>query len=287
MATVVGTTVDDSRFSELSAARFCRTFSPPGSGILAWSGARRRVPAGVVDFHSWKDWRSDSAAIGALTRLLDTMPKHLLEEPPLLPELRPYDPDGYSEGMPESDGFSFLLTWCHEGERNMIEQGIPAHEWRRRHRLAYRTIREHPNGRRVGYMSIATLTWLNGAGADKGHRDPFAWWSGVGDFAAMDCYAASGTRYPLPEDLFQLLDSLAAGTGRRAFVPELGSVRQGRPAEPGIERARWIGQVMSYARARDYAGVAWWDHFGANGRDFRLTDAWSRQAWDNQLTFLR
>jgi hypothetical protein len=295
----VGTTVQDDDFHLFGArakgSAFCRTFSPPGTGILPWSAPNRKLPATVADFHSWKDWPSDAGVIAMITAQLDAMPARLLDEAPLLPHLRPYDPDGYGDGA-ESDGFSLLLTYFHEGERNFIESGIPAREWRRRHRLAYKTIRQHPNGHRVGYMSVATLTWLAAKsdpsrGIVKGDYDPFAWWSGVGDFAAMDCYApsvdnrpAAPAHYPTPVAFFELLDQLAAGTGRRAFVPELGVIRQGAPAETGTLRANWITNVVQHADAAGYAGIAWWDAPGANSRDFRLTDAPSAGAWSAEIT---
>lgn len=296
----VGTTVQAEDFGLFdgrnAGSAFCRTFSPPRSRILPWTAGNRQLPATVADFHSWKDWTSDDTAMGDLTAMLDAMPARLLTDPPLLPHLRPYDPDGYGDGRPGSDGFSLLLTWCHEGERNMIEAGIPAREWRRRHRLAYKTIRQHRNGHRVGYMSIQTLTWLAASsnpakGVVKGDYDPFVWWSGVGDFAAMDCYApsiddrpAAPAHYPSPAKFFELLDQLAAGTGRHPFVPELGVIRQGAPAEAGTMRANWISNVVGYADARRYAGIAWWDAPGSNDRDFRLIDSASAGAWSAELT---
>ncbi len=299
---VVGTTVQDDDFALFGArakgSAFCRTFSPPGASILPWSAGNRQLPTAVAEFHSWKDWRSDAHAIGALTGLLDSMPARLLEEPPLLPHLRPYDPDGYSDGQRDSDGLSLLLTWCHEGENNMIAEGVPAREWRRRHRLVYKTIRQHRNGWRVGYMGIGTLTWLNAKsnpakGVVKGDGDVFAWWPGVGDFAAIDCYApsvddkpAAPAHYPSPPVFFAPLDELAAGTGRRAFVPELGVIRQGAlgRADAGTMRANWISNVVGYADAHGYAGIGWWDAPGANSRDFRLTDAPSAGAWSAEIT---
>lgn len=295
----VGATVKETDFSLLRpggsnhGARFTRTFSPEGEGFLPWSAPRRQLPAGVAEFHSWKDWTSDTAAMAGLTAWLDTMPAQLLDGPPLLPHLRPYDPDGYSDGRRESDGFSWLVTWCHEGERNMIEAGLPAREWRRRHRLAYRTIRQHRNGWRVGYMSVQTLTWLTaksdlGRGVVKGDNDPLAWWSGVGDYAGMDCYAnsvvdgrPSPAMYPSPAPFFAPLLELANGTGRRPFVPELGVIRQGTPQDTGSLRANWITNCVQYLDSVGCAGVAWWDATGS--RDFRLTDPLSRAAWTAEI----
>lgn len=296
----VGTTVQAADFSLFSTrdkgSAFCRTFSPDAQGFLPWTHPKRQVPAPVAEFHSWKDWRSDVEAMAGLTGWLDTMPARLLEDPPLLPHMRPCDPDGYGDAGPESDGFSWLVTWCHEGENNMIAAGIPAREWRRRHRLAYRTIREHRNGHRVGYMSIGTLTWLTASsnpakGIVKGDNDPFAWWSGVGDFAAIDCYVgsiddrpAAPALYPTPAKFFDLLEQLANGTGRRPFVPELGVIRQGNPADTGGLRANWISNAVQYLDSIGAGGVAWWDAPGANSRDFRLTDAQSAGAWSAEIT---
>lgn len=299
-ALAVGATVNVTDFALFGArakgSAFCRTFSPPGSAILPWTAPSRKLPPTVAEFHSFKDWPSDTAAIALIEGLLDGMPARLIEEPPLLAHLRPYDPDGYSDGQRESDGFSLLLTWFHEGERNMIESGVPAREWRRRHRLAYKTIRQHRNGHRVGYMSVATLTWLAASsnpakGIVKGDYDPFAWWSGVGDFAAMDCYVpsvddkpAAPALYTSPGQFFAPLDQLAAGTGRRPFVPEVGVIRQGSPPDDGGMRANWITNIVRYADARGYAGMAWWDALGANNRDFRLTDTQSAGAWSAEIT---
>lgn len=296
----VGTTVQADEFSLFGArakgSAFCRTFSPPGSRILPWSAPKRQLPATVADFHSWKDWTSDTVAMADLTKLLDTMPQALLDGPPLLPHMRPYDPDGYGDAGPESDGFSLLLTWCHEGENNMIAAGIPAREWRRRHRLAYKTIREHRNGHRVGYMAIGTLTWLTASsnpakGVVKGDGDVFAWWPGVGDFAAIDCYVgsiddrpAAPALYPTPAKFFEPLAQLANGTGRRPFVPELGVIRQGSPADTGGLRANWISNAVQYLDSIGCAGVAWWDAPGANSRDFSLTDPQSAGAWSAEIT---
>jgi hypothetical protein len=291
---LVGTTVQQRDFPVLEArgrgSRFCRTFSAPGEAILPWTAGRRRLPAGVCEFHSFKDWPSDDGAVSLVTELLDTMPRALLEQPALLPELTAYDPDGFAEDLVEYDGFSLLLTYFHEGEKNFLEAGRGAKEWRRRHRLIYKTIRQHPHGRRVGYMPIQTLTWLNGP-APKGDYDPLAWWAGVGDYAGIDCYApsitdrpASPALYPDPATFFELPAQLAAGSGRRLFVPELGVIRQGAPADSGEMRGKWIGDCVAYLDQVGAAGVAWWDAPGANNRDFRLDDTASAGSWSAELT---
>lgn len=294
---VIGATVNHKDFPFLGpdgrnqGARFCRVFSYPGDGILPWTHTRRQLPAGVAEFHSFKDWNSDAEVLAQLKTLLDTMPAHLTEQAPLLPELRPYDPDGYA--VAESDGLSFLLTWAHEGEDNMIAAGIPAREWRRRHRLVYRTVREHRNGHRVGYMPIQTSIWTemkSQPGKPKGDGDPFAWWPGVGDFAGWDAYVSSVTDRPPSQALYRdpvpflaTAVELANGTGRRLFLPELGVIRQGAPADTGALRADWIRRVLSYCEQLGVAGVAWWDSLGANDRDFRLSDRPSQMAWQDAI----
>jgi hypothetical protein len=72
---------------------------------------------------------------------------------------------------------------------------------------------------------------------------------------------------------------LAAGTGRRLLLPELGAILQGDPPEAGNYRAAWIRRAVAALAAGGAAGVAWWDAIGAEGRDFRLGDSHSREAW--------
>jgi len=292
---VIGATVAAGDFAQLApggrvaGARFCRTFSPPGAGIAPWGTDRRKVPAGVAEWHSFKDWGSEADAIARVNALLDGMPADLLEAPPLLPELDVYDPDGYSDGMPQGDGLSFLLTYFHEGEKDFLEQGLTAREWRRRHRVIYKAVRTHRNGHRVGYVPIQTGTWTAATstpGNPKGDYDVMAWWAGIGDYAGYDAYVPSVTTkpaapalYTTPAKFFELPVQLAAGSGRRLLLAELGVIRQGNPADLGGMRAGWMRAAAAYLKAQGCAGVAWWDALGANSRDFRLTDPDSAAAW--------
>lgn len=296
---VVGTTVTAADFGHLlpgrrdHGSRFCRTFSSPGDQIVDWANPRRRLPPGVADFHSFKDWPSDSVVVQWLTRQLDTMPASLLAGPPLLPELTVTDPDGYAPDTTTYDGLSVLLCWKHEGEPDCIAADIPIREWRRRHQLAYRTVRQHPNGRRVGYIPIQTGTWTeakSAKGKAKGDWDPLSWWPGAGDYAGYDAYNLSDTTgegaagmYRDPVEFLTVPALLAAGSGRRLFLPELGVVRQGDPPEDGTHRAVWIRAVVAELRRVGAAGVAWWDAMGTGGRDFRLEDEPSRLAWREAL----
>lgn len=294
---VIGATVKAQDFARLApggplhGARFCRTFSSAGDRILPRTHPRRRLPAGVCEMHSLKDWLGDTAMIDLIRADLDAMPPELLDGPPLLPELRPYDPHGYSDGQAESDGFSYLLCWCHEGENNMIAQGVSPKEWRRRHRLAYRTIRQHRNGHRVGYIPTQNLIWTESASVPskpKGDGDVLTWWAGVGDYAGIDVYArsivdrvATAGLYRPPDDILRLVWELAHAAGRRPFLPELGVILQGRPgaADTGQHRAAWIRRVLSALESGGAVAAAWWDELGANDRDFRLTDPLSLDAW--------
>lgn len=297
----VGATVEAADFVQLGpggrdqGAEFCRTFSRPGEGIIDWAHPRRKLPKGVAEFHSFKDWTSDAAAVAELTHLLDTMPAELLEGEALLPHLTAFDPDGYAPDSVDYDGFSFLLDWKHEGEPDCLAEGIPVREWRRRHTLAYRTIRQHRNGRRVGYMPIQTGTWTEANSvsgkAVKGDFDPLAWWAGVGDYAGYDAYAISITDKPAGTALYKAAADflavpfrLARGSGRRLFLPELGVILQGaNPQDTGTYRAAWIRAVIAELREQGCAGVAWWDALGANKRDFRLLDDPSRLAWQDAI----
>lgn len=291
---VIGTNVDSTQFGLLTTgrdagSRWCRTFSSPGDGILPWGHPRRTVPAGVAEFLSFKDWESDAVVVARLNAVLDGMPDELVTGPALLPELDVYDPDGYSEGLPQSDGFSLLVCYFHEGEKDFIALGLTPREWRRRQRLVYRTIRQHRNGHRVGYIPIQTGTWTEAASTPdkpKGDFDPFTWWAGVGDYVGYDAYAVSATTkpaapglYPAPARFLEVPLMLAAGVGRRLFLAEWGSILQGVPADTGTYRAAWMLQVAAYAAEQGVAAVGWWDDYGANNRDFRLTDAPSAAAW--------
>lgn len=298
----VGATVNLADFGQLlpggrvQSAEFCRTFSSPGAGIVDWTNARRKLPPGVAEFHSFKDWTSDDTVIGNVTHLLDTMPAGLLNAEPLLPHLTAFDPDGYAPDSTVYDGFSLLLTWKHEGEPDCMAEGITVREWRRRHAVVYRTIRQHRNGRRVGYMPIQTGTWTEAntttgpTGKIKGDFDPLAWWAGVGDYCGYDAYAvsvdnkpAAGALYKQAADFLAVPLRLARGSGRRLFLPELGVILQGKPADTGTYRAAWIRAVVAELRDQACAGVAWWDALGANNRDFRLLDQPSRDAWQDAI----
>lgn len=278
---VVGATVKDTDFAQLgpggplTGARVCRTFSTVGQGILPWTAGNRAVPAGVAEHHSFKDWPDDKTVTAQINHLLDTMPARLLEGTAILPQLRPYVAPWELADAADA-GFSFLLSYLHEGENN----GVIPREWRRRHRLAYDVIRQHNNGRRVGYMAIQTDTWTKGvsdATTHKGDGDVLEFWAGAGDFAAIDCYVlsedkkpASAALYPDPAKFFELAVRLAYASGRPLWLPELGVIRQGNPAEQGAFRGQWITAALAYLRSVECAGVSWWNALGSNSRDFRL-----------------
>lgn len=279
----------------LAGARVCRTFSAPGEQILPWTHPKRqKFPKPSLAEHlSWKDWPDDTTVIAWINTLLDGMPAHLIEDAPLLPELHPWR-EPWQGPDTSHDGFSLLLTWAHEGEPDCIAAGITPREWRRRHRIAYDTIRAHRNGGRVGYMSIQTGTWTQAhstPGKVKGDFDPITWWSGTGDFAGYDAYVPTQDKlpvslhdYPDPAVFFTTARALATGAGRPLYLPELGVVKQGRPGaqDDGSVRAQWLMRVVPYLRSISCAAVSWWDGPGANGRDFRL-DPISLKAWKDAI----
>lgn len=85
-------------------------------------------------------------------------------------------------------------------------------------------------------------------------------------------------RYPDPAGFLTPALRLAAGTGRRLWIPELGAVRL--PADrSGAGRGAWITAVAAVLRAAGCAAVSWWDATSRTGHDLRLTDGPSRQAW--------
>lgn len=293
---IVGATVKDTDYARISTggplagARVCRTFCPPGSG-LHWID----TPPGVASHLSWKDWPADPTVVGWINDLLDTLPTRLLEQAPLLPELHPYREPWQAPDTSHA-GFSLLMTWKHEGEPDCIAEGISVREWRRRHWIAYQTIREHRFGHLVGYMPIQTGTWTEAYSnltltppKIKGDFDPFAWWAGVGDYAGYDAYVlsvtnkpASAALYPDPKMFLAYAQDLAHGVGRQLYLPEVGVIRQGNPADDGSLRADWIRRLVAYARTVGVAGISWWDSLGANSRDFRL-DPISLQAWKDAI----
>lgn len=292
---VVGATVHASDFAQLAdggpltGARVCRTFSKPGEGILPWTAGNRKLPAGqIAEHHSFKDWADDATVVAQINHLLDTMPARLLDGPAILPQLRPYVAPWELADVAD-DGFSFLLTYLHEGENN----GVTALEWRRRHRLVYDVVRQHRNGHRVGYMAIQTDTWTKAASSIDGHKgdgDVLTFWAGVGDFAAIDCYVLSETAkpaspglYPDPAKFFELAVRLAYASGRPLWIPEVGVIRQGNPGEPGGFRAKWIVAAFEYLRSVECAGVSWWNALGSNARDFRL-DPLSLSAYKREIS---
>jgi hypothetical protein len=297
---VVGATVHPDDFDQLhpggtlDGAEWCRTYSAPGEMILPWSSGRRLLPAHVAEFHSFQDWPSDRAVVASLTRMLDQMPAGLLEGEALLPGLRPVDPDGYGAGV-DYDGFSMLLSYWWAGEREFLLAGGNPKEWRRRHDVVYRTIRQHPNGRRVGYMPVQTCMFTestSSTGNPQGDFDPLAWWAGVGDFAGYTAHMVTVATQPTAavqhraaRSVLAVAQRLANGSGRPLFVAELGLATNG--AEPvqelGLARAAWIRALVDELHASGAAGVGWLDAAGANGWDYRLVDEPSLAAWQDAM----
>jgi hypothetical protein len=254
---------DYGAYATFPGARISRVFAGPGEGILPWTAQRLAgLPSTVVPHLSFKDWPSDSAAAKAVTALLDVMPRRYVTGDLLSPEL----------------GCSVALSHMHEPENN----GLPVRTWRQRQRVLYDAVKSHQYGSRVAVVPIQTLQWTTFAG--KGNGDVFAWWAGIGDFAGIDCYANSWEPgYPDAEAFLALPLRLAAGTGRRLMLPELGAVRLPTDFD-GSKRAAWMTAVVARLADAGCAAVSWWSAPGANAKDFRLADPPSVAAWQGILS---
>lgn len=237
---------------QFQAARTARVFSKPGQGIIPWTDPRyANLPHHVMPHGSFKDWDSDAQAAAIVRRHLDTMPSHLTGDP-VLPEL----------------GISYALTYLHEGENN----GVPVTTYQRRYEILMDVVKSHTHAARVAVIPIQTLTWTvmkSTESKPKGDGNVMEWWAGAGDYAGMDCYAFSATPYPDPIEFCALPLRLARATGRRLWVPELGTVRADTDPN-GSKRAAWIKAVLAVLASSGCASVAWWHAEGSNGNDFRL-----------------
>lgn len=238
-------------FDQLPKARICRVFAGPGQGLPDWSGSvLPTLPGHVIAHVSFKDWRDDCRDLVAW---MDAMPA----------------PARQLGGLPVRPVW---LTYHHEPEGDMTPG-----EYRRRWQIMAAALDGHPKRAWVALVPIQTLQWT--VNPLKGGGDPFTWWAGVGDYAAMDCYVDSwAATYPAARAFLAPLARLARGVGRQPVVPELGSVRLAGDAD-GTRRARWITEVAAALRAIGCAQMSWWCAPGSNGHDFHLSDAASMAAW--------
>lgn len=237
---------------QFQAARTARVFSAPGKGIIPWTDPRyATLPPHVMPHGSFKDWTSDVEAAAMVRKHLDGLPAHLAGDP-VLPEL----------------GISYALTYLHEGENN----GVPVTTYQRRYEILMDAVKSHRHGGRVAVIPIQTLTWTvmkSTADKPKGDGNIMEWWAGIGDYAGVDCYAFAEKPYPDPVEFLALPLRLARATGRRLWVPELGTVKA--ETDPtGAKRAAWIKAVLAVLARSGCAAVSWWHAEGTNGRDFRL-----------------
>jgi hypothetical protein len=235
-------------------AAFCRTFAQPGDGVTP-PASRTALPAGVAEWRSFKDYPTDAALTGYLDRV--TRPT--------------------------------WLTFRHEHDngKTAAEQSKASRaDFFARNRHLFDVIDDHPNRPLVTFVNVQTLQWTaakSTADTIKGDGDWRPWWPGVGDGVGFDCYVDSwATGYPPVESFFRIPLEAAQGAGRPLWVPELGSVLLGGDTGPG--RAAWMLDALSYLAEQGCRGVAWWCAPGANDRDFRLTDALSRTAWQAAMT---
>lgn len=240
-----------SRLERWAVSGLCRVFGQPGAGIPSWKSDPRfrALPKTCVPAVSFKDWPGDTAARAAVNSHLDGLPADRAE----------------------------WLIFDHEPENDPKADPLV---YRRRWQVLAATVRGHAASARATLVPTTTLQWT----VARGGGDPFTWWAGCGDYAGVDCYADSWRdTYPDPATFFAPALRLADGVGRPLAVPELGAIRM--PSDPtGARRADWIRRVAVLLRREGCAGVAWWDAADkTTGRDFRLDDGPSRQAWADVL----
>lgn len=247
-------------FADFPSAAFCRVFFEPGQGLLPQSHPKlAKLPASVTPWVSWKDPVSEA--------VLDDWLHHVT---------RPT-----------------IVTYHHERDNGKT----PAEQSRKvraehfaRTRAYHGVIAGHPKRHLITHIPIQTLQWTAGkttATAVRGDGDWRTWWAGVGDGIGIDCYADSwATSYPDPEKFLAISNEMAEGSGRRLWLPEVGSVLLG--GDTGAGRAAWIRDLVALLRERGAGGAAWWCAIGKPGaegevRDFHLSDQPSAQAWRNAI----
>jgi hypothetical protein len=232
-------------------AAFCRIFADEGKGLPKLG----RSP--WPEWASFKDWPTDAALNG----WLDTVTR-----PTIITYHHERDNDPGEQAQSKTARSAFFARWRH----------------------LYDVVCAHRNRPLVQAIPIQTLQWTvarssPAKGLVKGDGDWRTWWTGAGDGLAVDAYVDGwAARYPDPEKWLALLFEAAEGTGRRLWLPELGSVLLG--GDTGAGRASWIRDVTALLRERGCAGVAWWCAIGKPGsggetRDFHLTDQPSADAW--------
>lgn len=243
-------------FADFPQAAFCRIFFEPGQGLLPQNHPKlAKLPPHVTPWASFKDPVSEA--------VLDDWAHHVT---------RPT-----------------IVTFHHERDngKTLAEQSRKVRaEHFARVSAYHQVIAGHPKRPLITHIPIQTLQWTMGrttAGAIKGDGDWRTWWAGVGDGFGIDAYVDSwATGYPDPGKWLAPMFDMADGTGRRLWLPELGSVLLGGDA--GAGRAAWIRDVVALLRERGAAGAAWWCAIGKPGkggevRDFHLSDQPSADAW--------
>lgn len=234
-------------------AAFCRVFAGPGQGLPKLG----RSP--------WPEWASFKDAVAPAT--LDT----------------------WLRGVTRPT----IVTFRHErdNDKSAAAQSKAARaDHFARTRAYHDVIADHPNRALISHVPIQTVQWTLATSAPdliKGDGDWRTWWAGVGDGFGLDAYVDSWAKgYPDPGRWLAPFFDWAAGTGRRLWLPELGSVLLG--GDTGAGRAAWIRDVVAVLRERGAAGAAWWCALGKPGkggevRDFHLADEPSAKAWRDAI----
>lgn len=232
-----------------------RVFIGPGEGLLPWDDPKvTGMPATAQPWISFKDYPTDKAFVAYLRAAT-----------------RPVK-----------------LSWFHERDNNTPQSHAARMDFfaRQRHLADIVVDVGQPL---VEWMSPPqTLQWTAATtttnGKVKGDGNWRLWWPGSGRGSVWDCYADSwADRYPDVQELFRIPLEAAEGTGRELYVAELGAVKM--PSDvSGAGRAAFIRDCVAFLRERRAVYAAWWCEFGIGGRDFRLLDTPSADAWRAAIT---
>jgi len=165
-------------------------------------------------------------------------------------------------------------TYFHEPE-NDIQRGAftPAQyraAWQHVHKIAHETCQ--PNMHSTLILMSWTLDPLSGRNFDDYYPG-----SAYIDVLAWDPYNHwSGTIYRDPKAIFEKVVSKSKAEGKPFAIAETGSLLMGN--DKGAGRAAWLTSMAKYLRDNKALYVSYFDT-NQSGRDFRLTDKPSQDAW--------
>lgn len=170
-----------------------RLFRSPGQGLPAWTANPiAMVPAGVHILLSWKDW--------------------------------PYDLDSWLNDMPTSRQGTVTLTYRHEPEQGVDQGDLPAADFIDDWEEIVDYLDDHPKRSWIKLAPIYTAYWATHGGHDWHDFWPSSAAAGI-DAIGWDVYNDSTTVYNSPAAKLEIMNEVAAETGKPWFIGEWGSPR--------------------------------------------------------------